>query len=183
MTTQVHDFYTYSKPLGLWGEEQVMRRFQAAQWQVADLRKDPFGQMMDIDFIAISPLGGAFNIEVKADRYPNTMYIEEWSRLYDEPAEDGSLGEPGCLFYTQADYIVYYLVTQGYALVVPVRPLREWMERRLHDFPAKNPLTSDHLRGPMRSQGRPVPLQVIQAEVPGTYVMTGLPIWGATNYE
>lgn len=180
--TKVHNFYTDSSPLGAWGVQRIIARFQASGWQVEDIQDDPFGWGMDIDLMVVSPLGHCFTLEVKADRYPNTIYMEEYARLFTAPDAAGRLGEPGCVFYTRADFVVYYLVTRGFALVMPTKALQTWLRSsRFKDFPAKNPWTSDSKLGSARSQGRPVPLEVVQREVAGTYILTGLPVYGATN--
>ena len=85
-------------------------------------------------------------------------------------------GTPGCLLYSQADYFAYFFVRTGVAYMVPAKAFQAWAARRLADYPAKQVRTGQAGKVQYNSTGRPVPVADIQREVPGVYVLDGLPI-------
>lgn len=155
--------------VGAWAEEQIALRFEQSGWRVDRVQKDPFGRGMDFDLVVESPVGGVFLIEVKGDRYATgNMYVEEVS--------NAGKGSPGCLLYSRSDYIAYYFVALGTCYMVPTRAFQAWAARRLADYPIKQVRTGRGNQVQYHSTGRPVPMADIQREVPGVYVLDGLPV-------
>lgn len=162
--------YTFAetKRIGKWACKQIAAYYQGRGYEVTDVEDDPLMQTFDIDLIVEGEGERPFYVEVKGDRYTtDNVYIERISNI--------AKGTPGCLLYTVADIVCYYFVQEGRAIVIPVKPLQEWIPRRLCDFKSKNPATNIGKEEMYRSIGHPVPVRVMLEEV-GATVIEGLPV-------
>jgi hypothetical protein len=136
---------------------------------IVSVEDDEFFRNMDVDLVVTSIAGQSW-VEVKGDTFKtNNVYLETISNC--------EKGTPGCMMYTCADFIFYYFVSRGQALIIPVVELQEWMSKNLHRFTAKRVGNRAKRGGTLfTSEGYPVPQKVLMKEIPGLRVIKGLPI-------
>lgn len=158
--------FNASKLMGAWAEEQVMQHYASAGTHVADVRDDKYFRSMDVDLV----IDGNVFIEVKGDSHTTeNIFIETISNV--------TKGTPGCLLYTAADYVFYYYIKKGVALVIPAKELKKWIKTNIHKYmEGKNDTHNAGGRVLYSSKGAPVPAVDIIAQVPGIVTITGLPV-------
>lgn len=165
--------FAASLTLGEAGVAEVMKYFtdNAPGIEVIDVQNDPFFQGVDVDLVLVhKQLRQVRWVEVKSDTYTSgKMFLETWSNLERQ--------SPGCLMYTRADFLVHYFTAYGWAIMVPVKALREWMGRRVEEFPRKTTTNTLSDGATFTSVGHVVPVGVIQSEVRGTSILWGLRVF------
>lgn len=102
---------------------------------VLDVRKDPWFQKIDIDFIRETNKGMFHKYEVKTDRQAH----ETGNFVF----ETKSNSNVGCLARSRADYVYYYLSETGAAYLVIMPELRKYISN--NNF--KEYVMGDNARG------------------------------------
>lgn len=163
-----YDFKT-SLRIGARASNAVQERFILSGWAVENVEGLPLFRALDIDFIVGAPGCGVFTVEVKGDQSAHAT-----KNIYIETSSNDSTGSLGCLIYSRADYIAYYVMGAGACLMIPRKELQSWIARRIDDFTS----VTIQAHATAKSSGTPVPIRVIKAEVPGCYLLYDLPVLG-----
>jgi len=107
-------------------------------------------------------------IEIKGDRYSHT------GNVFLETVSNESKNTPGCILYTEADYIFYYFMDSKELLLIPVLMMREWFVDNMDRFTEKR--LGTHVNNDVYyTRGRLVPKNVLKNEVPGVISKIILP--------
>jgi len=127
--------------------------------KVFNLEEHQKYQKADIDIAVITLNDGVVGfetIEIKTDTYKTgNLYFETVSCIEKET--------PGCLMYSEADYLYYYFVQTTELYVMNMKMFREWVIKNRNSFVVKN--TSTKLfgeAGRYTSEGLLVPLWKIR---------------------
>jgi hypothetical protein len=126
VSDKVYSFKDTAK-VGKWAVEVIKQFLEQEGKQVEDVQDCKEWQPLDVDLLV-----NGQRVEVKGDRYRNTgnLYIEtEYN------------GKPGCMLFTKSDYLVYYFVNDGRALLIPTKPLQDWVADNVHKYPSHSPRT------------------------------------------
>jgi hypothetical protein len=159
--------YTWGEAssIGAKAAKLAIEYFQAHGFQVADLQEDRFWQRLDVD-LSVEDFG---LVEVKANTYDDAA-------IFIETVRNAEAGRPGWAVWTQADYVLFFRAVMGNALLFPVDTFREWVIRRVKDFPHKVTYTHTNALGTAyHSEGHIVPVQILLEEVEGAQYLTGFP--------
>lgn len=102
--------------------------------QVMDVRKDPYFQKIDVDFLQLTKDGVVNKVEVKTDR----MAHKTGNFVF----ETKSNGNAGCLQRSEADYVLTVLAT-GETLTV----VMDWLNVYISEHNLKEIPMGDNARG------------------------------------
>jgi hypothetical protein len=115
-------------------------------------------QSKDIDLIAVKEddfgIVGA-TIEVKTDRYTT-------GNLFFETISNIQKGTPGCLMYSEADFLHYYFVGYAMLYVMHMKMFREWVTANQHRFKTRQTSTGNEFGMFYTSEGILIPLRDIR---------------------
>jgi hypothetical protein len=171
--------YTFGNVVGVgkWAVEQFSLWLSEQGYDVRDVQDDEYFRQLDVDLqVSGADWPRPKLVEVKGDRYPaRNVYLEKVSNT--------NTGSPGCIMYTCAEYLAYYFVKEGRALIIPVDALRGWIESgRMEEYPEKRVGTagSGGKTELFSSRGHTVPVEVIVDEVGASWI-EGLPVMGRKN--
>ena len=160
--------FAQMKVVGKWAVDRLTERWQNFGYVVTNVEDDKVFQPLDIYVILTGPSPRTY-IEVKGDRYTS-------GNIYVETVADEKRNSPGCLTYTAADYLAYYLVKQGQCLMIPVPALQAWITEHIGRFQEKTVRSTYNAGRSSTGRGRPVPITVILQEVHGAFLLDGLPV-------
>jgi hypothetical protein len=153
--------FAASNSIGKWAVERVTTHLRnITDWELYNVEDDLFFRSLDVDLIARTGSGETLLLEVKGDRYLS-------GNIYIETVSNRTKNTPGCLLYTCADYLIYYFVKAGFALVIPVTALQEWIPANIKRFPRHNPTTTSGGKVIFDSEGHTVPITTLVEEIPG----------------
>lgn len=114
--------YQQDLKAGKHGEALVIKAFESMPScvTVCDVSDNKDYQKEDVDFLFITRnmfKTDVFKVEVKTDSYPE-------KNLYFELVSNLERGTPGCLMYTQADYLAYFYEKTGSCYVFDAQKLK-----------------------------------------------------------
>lgn len=117
-------------------------------------------QKKDIDLIALMEdehsVRGA-TVEVKTDRYKT-------GNLFFETISNIQKRTPGCLMYSEADWLHYFFTEYKHLYVMDMKLFREWMLRNRHRYKPRITSTGDGSGRFYTSEGIPIPLRDIRRD-------------------
>lgn len=154
-----HDFVSSSK-IGAIGESIIYEYLcdMPNVQEVIDVRKDKHYQEVDIDYILIMQDGHERTVEVKTDSYvsPN-LFFETMSSL-----ESNSIG---CMYKTQATWLLYYFLTTKELYVLKMPDFRDWVDENIKRFEKKRIKNwrYDRVRK-YTTEGRLIPKVILEEE-------------------
>lgn len=128
-------------------------------FKIVNVEEDKKYQKKDIDLLAYMKVGeklGWVSIEVKCDTYKSgNLYVETISNM--------SKNTPGCLMYSEAQYLFYFFEKLDELYIFPMVKFREWFVANKNKFSRKEPATK-RVDGSIlyKSEGYTVPLQYIK---------------------
>ena len=97
---------------------EVTKCLESIGYKVINVEGDKEYQKKDID-ILIEKSGIKLSGEIKGDSYyPRNFYIEEISNV--------GKNTPGCLLYTESDYIFYYYIKYKELYIINTKEFQEW---------------------------------------------------------
>lgn len=171
-----HFDFKESQTIGAWAEQHASAYFsnKTGVVRVDDVFDDETFRELDVDLIVVRPDGETW-IEVKGDTHlTENVYLELFSSL-----RTATTGSDSCITKTAADYLFYYFVRKGEALLIPVRPLQDWIaDGGVANFNRANP-TNTHGRVVTKSLGVTVPIFRLVQAIPTVKVIRGLPVMEA----
>jgi len=126
--------------------------------EVLYVDKNKAFQKKDIDLIAVKEdefgiMGST--IEVKTDRYTT-------GNLFFETISNIQTGSPGCLMYSEADFLHYYFTGYKQLYIMDLRLFREWVLANRHRYKPRNTSTGNDFGMFYTSEGIPIPLRDIR---------------------
>ena len=127
--------------------------------QVDNVELDTTYQKLDIDLIWYRKQQSKLFLEVKGDNYNTT------GNYFFETVSNSSKGTKGCFLYTQADYLFYYFIYTRQLHILEVEPVRYWFNYNQSRFMSKFPSTAINNGELYCSEGKIVPIHVVQREV------------------
>jgi hypothetical protein len=162
--------YTFaqSSSIGTVACQLTTQYFQEHGFRVDDIQNNRFFQKLDVDLNVVD-----FGlVEVKGDTYRT-------GNVFVEVIANAEKGRPGAMTYTQADYLFYYFLAEGRALLIPVAEMKAWIASgRAQEFPRKTSYTHTNAIGhTYHCIGHVVPWEVMLEEIEGTQHIEGLPVW------
>lgn len=126
---------------------------------VRNVEDDQAFQQRDIDLIWQTQ-GGAYEIEVKGDRWDRT------GNFFLETHSNEERGTPGCFLYTEADYVFYYFVKTHVLYILPMPETRTWFLTQMDTFRERRTTTPVGRDAYYTTVGRLVPIQTVLAAIP-----------------
>jgi len=125
---------------------------------VVNVENDPAFQAIDVDLVWQTHKR-TYRIEIKCDRYYRT------GNFFLETQSNAELGTPGCMLYTQADFVFYYFVQPKILFVLPMPATRDWFLKNLARFLERKTTTPTSNEKFYTTIGRLVPREILRAEV------------------
>lgn len=116
----------------------------------------------DIDLLAIIEDDDGMRgttIEVKTDQYTS-------GNLFFETISNIQKGTPGCLMYSEADWLHYYFTGYKQLYIMGMKPFREWVLRNRSRYRPRNTSTGKGTEQHYTSEGIPIPLRDIRNSFP-----------------
>lgn len=96
----------------------ITKYLESTGYKVMNVEGDREYQKKDID-ILIEKSGINLSVEIKGDSYyPKNFYIEEISNV--------NKNTPGCLLYTESDYIFYYFIKYKELYIIDTKEFQNW---------------------------------------------------------
>ena len=92
-----------------------------------DVREDPYYREIDVDFLAQDKNGIWKKFEAKADTYWDINFAFEKMANIEE-------GKLGCMLITEADYILYYFISERKLYVLEREPYVNWVKQNYDKF-------------------------------------------------
>jgi hypothetical protein len=163
--------YNFGKmaKIGKWAVDRLTDHYDALGYTVINVEDDDFYRSLDIDLVVQGELVSKDYVEVKGDTYKS-------GNIYIETVANVNKNSPGCLKYTGADYIAYYMVALGFCLMIPVPELKHWIEQNESKYEQKRVQSKFDNGYKFGSRGIAVPIKTILEQVPGTHKIEGLPV-------
>lgn len=97
---------------------EVTEYLENKGFSVENVENDSYFQKIDVD-ILITKNGKTHKVEIKGDSYyPRNFYIEEISNI--------NKNTPGCLLYTESDFIFYYYVNHKELYIIDTKAFQQW---------------------------------------------------------
>lgn len=126
---------------------------------VRNVEAEPEFQKMDIDLLW-QTTRDTYRVEIKADRWHRT------GNFFFETHSNKEKHTPGCMLYTQADYIFYYFIETGVLYVLPVQKTQSWFRKNYKRF-QERATTTPVGTASYTTVGRLVPIRTALKEIPG----------------
>lgn len=126
--------------------------------EIKDVRKDKLYQKKDIDYILVMKDGKERTVELKTDTYvsPNIFF---------ETMSANETGSVGCMYKTEAQWLLYYFIKTGELYVLKMPEYREWVDEHIHQFQKRKIGNYTRSKGKTyTSEGRLVPKEMLEKE-------------------
>ena len=150
--------FVTAKKIGDIACSQAIKYYEALGHTVTDVQGVKFFQALDVDLMVDGLL-----VEVKGDTCPR------YNNLFIEVVSNTAKGLPGWAVYCQADYIFYYFLREGKAVVLPVPAMQEWISKRAKDFRVAHAKTVNANGSGYTNIGHLCPIAVLLEEIEGSY--------------
>lgn len=140
----------------------VTKYFHTLGYVVQNVENDPAYRSIDIDLVVYKKGSTVtYTVEVKGDTYSKT------GNIFFETVSNKGKSTPGCLLYTEAQYVFYVFVDSGRTIIMRPADVKKWFLANQNDFKVrtvKTKVKSSHYE----TEGRLVPIKRLLSDVPST---------------
>ena len=139
------------------GAKEVTSWLEGKGYKVLNVENDKTYQDLDIDLIVTKLNEGrteVFTVEIKVDRYTS-------GNFFFEITSNKTKGTPGCILYTNSDYIIYYFIKTKELYVITTCKLRKYLLTNQNKF-TKKECTSLAGKGSYQSEGLLIPKATLE---------------------